>query len=90
MKKIENIVLRLRKVNKKSLGITIPKEIVKKFKLLPGLEVSICVEFENKKQAYRCGVCGYEFVEEIEEREVECQSCGEMRHLIKINEFTRI
>ena len=84
--------LRLRKVNQRVLGATIPADIINELDLESGDEIIITVDDVIKKTTeYLCGVCQTSFVENTNEPEIECAGCGEKHNIIKISDdFTHI
>lgn len=80
-KEIQNVRVKLRNVNKKQLGITIPADIQKKLGLAAGMEMKFSAEFAYPEKYYQCGVCLVEFSEAYG-IQPECPGCGESNHII--------
>lgn len=81
------IISKVRRVGPNSLGITLPNEVLLKFSIQEG-DLLLIKDFSIEKSiiSYRCGVCGYDFTEDKDEKELTCQSCGEKEHFINLDE----
>ena len=84
--------LRLRKVNQRVLGATIPADVINELDLESGDEIIVNIDNIVKRTTeYMCGVCQCSFVENTDEVEIECTGCGEKSNIIKIaDDFTHI
>lgn len=81
----KNITLILRKINKKSLGLTIPTEVVKQLNLRSGMLATANLIFEKEYFDYKCVRCGFEWSTNVDDIVDECQACGEEKNILKLD-----
>jgi len=82
-----NLKLKIRKISQRSLGVTLPADLVGDLNVGDNAMLFINQGFvECDSVDYKCGVCEYVFSEDSNELEIECPACGETKYLIKLED----